>query len=74
MGKHFFASGTISGFQFDHRNQANQRRTVSNEEIKRSKSDEDLVIEDNTIYEIDRECYERLKRQRKRRVQERKRI
>jgi len=24
------------------------------------------VIEDNTIYEIDRECYERLKRHKKR--------
>jgi len=30
------------------------------------KNDEDLVIEDNTIYEIDRECMERLKRNKKR--------
>jgi len=30
------------------------------------KSDEDLVIEENTIYEIDRECVERLKRNKKR--------
>lgn len=31
-----------------------------------SKSDEDLIIEENTIYEIDRDCIERLKRNRKR--------
>lgn len=30
------------------------------------KSDEDLIIEENTIYEIDRDCIERLKRSRKR--------
>lgn len=30
------------------------------------KSDEDLIIEENTIYEIDRECVERLKRNKKR--------
>lgn len=35
-------------------------------ESSRSKSDEDLIIEENTIYEIDRECIERLKRNRKR--------
>ncbi|NLK75409.1 MAG: hypothetical protein GX288_09000 [Clostridiales bacterium] len=27
------------------------------------KNDEDLIIEDNTVYEIDRECYERLMKQ-----------
>ncbi len=31
------------------------------------KRDEDLIIEENTIYEIDRDCYDRLKKQRKRR-------
>lgn len=30
------------------------------------KGDEDLIIEENTIYEIDRECMERLKRNKKR--------
>lgn len=35
-------------------------------EISRSKRDEDLIIEENTIYEIDRDCVERLKRNRKR--------
>lgn len=28
-------------------------------------NDEDLIVEENTIYEIDRECYERLKKKRK---------
>ena len=36
---------------------------------KKRKEDEDLIIEENTVYEIDRECYERLKRQRKRKAQ-----
>ncbi|NLL72537.1 MAG: hypothetical protein GX237_03325 [Clostridiales bacterium] len=31
----------------------------------RKKSDEDLIIEENTIYEIDRDCVERLKRKRR---------
>ncbi|TAH75099.1 MAG: hypothetical protein EWM47_00020 [Anaerolineaceae bacterium] len=30
------------------------------------KRDEDLIIEENTIYEIDRDCVERLKRNRRR--------
>ncbi|MDF2510586.1 MAG: hypothetical protein K0S04_452 [Herbinix sp.] len=35
------------------------------DDIKDSKGKEDLIIEENTIYEIDRECYERMKRQKK---------
>lgn len=31
-----------------------------------NKRDEDLIIEENTIYEIDRDCYERLKKGKKR--------
>ena len=74
MGKQFFTSGTLSGFQYERRNNTTPRRTESASEMKRNKADEDLVIEDNTVYEIDRECYERLKRQRKRKVQDRKNI
>lgn len=29
--------------------------------------DADLIIDDNTIYEIDRECFERMKKQKRRR-------
>lgn len=39
---------------------------------RKQKDDTDLIIEDNTVYEIDRECYERLKRQRRRKTQEKK--
>ncbi|MDD4113949.1 MAG: hypothetical protein PHC56_13100 [Herbinix sp.] len=31
-----------------------------------NKRDDDLIIEENTIYEIDRSCVERLKRNRRR--------
>ncbi|NLO09425.1 MAG: hypothetical protein GX129_06090 [Clostridiales bacterium] len=37
-----------------------------NKEKFKNKNDEDLIIEENTIYEIDRNCVERLKRNRKR--------
>ncbi len=46
----------------------------SNDSSKKRRNDEDLIIEENTIYEIDRECYERLKRQRKRKIQEKRNI
>ncbi len=36
-----------------------------NNRYTRDNADDDLIIEDNTIYEIDRECFERLKRQRR---------
>lgn len=38
----------------------------SQKETSKSKRDEDLIIEENTIYEIDRDCMERLKRNRRR--------
>lgn len=38
----------------------------SHKETSGRKRDEDLIIEENTIYEIDRDCVERLKRNRKR--------
>lgn len=38
------------------------------DDIKASKGKEDLIIEENTIYEIDRECYERMKRQKKKKT------
>lgn len=42
------------------------------ESMKKKRDDTDLIIEDNTVYEIDRECYERLRKQRKRKSQEKK--
>jgi hypothetical protein len=58
-------SGNPSGFQYGKRNNQRRsntgsRRNVNNTSIN---NDDDLIIEENTIYEIDRECYERLKKQ-----------
>lgn len=69
MGRQFYPSGNSSGFQYE-----NQRKVEHNEKntnganVKRKDKDkdEDLIIEENTIYEIDRECYERMKKQKKR--------
>lgn len=68
MGEQYYHSGRPSGFQYDNRNVFNKGKVnpyVSNSN--RKGKDEDLIIEENTVYEIDRECYERLKRQKKRR-------
>lgn len=43
-----------------------RERYSGQKEQYKSKSDEDLIIEENTIYEIDRSCMERLKRNRRR--------
>ncbi|HWT74609.1 MAG TPA: hypothetical protein VN258_07800 [Mobilitalea sp.] len=74
MGKQIYSSGNHSGFQYDRSNNANLGKTETNPGNKKPKADEDLIIEDNTVYEIDRECYERLKKQRRRKVQDKKNI
>ncbi len=67
MGEQIRPSGKPTG-----RRNSNQFKAVKNnininkEYRPYEKSDDDLVIEENTVYEIDRECYERLKRQRRR--------
>jgi hypothetical protein len=66
MGEKLYHSGSPSGFQYE-----NSKIKVGNnlhDTGGRRKEDKDLVIEENTVYEIDRECYERLKRQRKRKI------
>lgn len=65
MGDSNFRSGRNFGFQSDGRYDSTERKTDEKENNRREK-DEDLVIEENTIYEIDRECYERMKRQKRR--------
>lgn len=68
MGGKFYNPGEFSGFQYDSRySRAKDNDNGNGLDIGRSRGDEDLIIEDNTVYEIDRECYERLKRQRMRR-------
>lgn len=79
MRKQFLASGMRSGFQYDGNNYGlNQTKRTTNEgsnkSMNRSKVDDDLVIEENTVYEIDRECYDRISKQRKRKNQERRSI
>ena len=59
-------------FQYDKSYNSLNGYVNSNDIGKKRKGDEDLIIEENTVYEIDRECYERLKRQRKRKVQEKR--
>jgi hypothetical protein len=67
MGGQFYRSGKPSGFQYEKQGEQAKGNTNSNEiNQKLREIDEDLIIEENTIYEIDRECYERLKRQKKR--------
>lgn len=53
------------GYTRDEGNYKNTNRPGHRETSGR-KSDDDLIIEENTICEIDRECLERLKRNRKR--------
>ncbi len=65
MGDQFYRSGRSSGKQHQTKKDPIQRRRLINEVNNKSK-DDDLVIEENTVYEIDRECYERLNRQKRR--------
>ncbi|MHB8129882.1 MAG: hypothetical protein ACYDEX_12865 [Mobilitalea sp.] len=67
MSNQFYQSGNTSGFKYEKPSNSmsennNQREATKNQR----EGDEDLIIEENTVYEIDRECYERLKRQKKR--------
>ncbi|MDF2485877.1 MAG: hypothetical protein K0R46_2045 [Herbinix sp.] len=67
MSEMLHPSGKPSGFQYDKQmppyraNNGIHNQVNSNEEM-----EDDLIIEENTVYEIDRECFERLKRQKKR--------
>jgi hypothetical protein len=65
MGDQFYRSGRPSGHRNENKKDSVQGKSVSYDVNKKGK-DDDLVIEENTIYEIDRECYERLSRQKKR--------
>ena len=67
MGGQFYRQGAY-GYRYEASNAAAKDNGNSNDlDNGRRNKDDDLIIEDNTIYEVDRECYERLKRQRKRR-------
>lgn len=64
MGIRLSNNGSPSGFKGDY-SKSNINYGNNNG---RRKEDRDLIIEENTVYEIDRECYERLKKQRKRKA------
>lgn len=69
MGNMFYRSGAPSGFQYDKQNIVKREDTdMRTPTRKLSDRDDDLIIDDNTVYEIDRECYERLNRQKKKRL------
>jgi len=73
MGKQSYDSGRIFGVQNDIGYNPNQDINKQKDQSSRQKED-DLIIEENTVYEIDRECYERLKRQKKHKVQDKRNI
>ncbi len=67
MGEQFYRFGKSTAAGFENQNDwAKDKSGSSNPSRNLKDTDEDLIIEENTVYEIDRECYERLKKQRKR--------
>lgn len=70
MGEQFYCTG----YQRESAYNSMKGKPHSTDKTNEKKEDKDLIIEENTIYEIDRECFERLKKQRRRRGQERKSI
>lgn len=53
--------------QQNNRNYVNQNEKHGTGDKDLKGRNEDLIIEENTIYEIDRECYARLQKQKRRR-------
>lgn len=53
-----------SGFQYGKYNNSYENYIAKQKRSLETKKDEDLIIDDNTIYEIDRNCFERLKKRR----------
>ncbi len=65
MNRKYYSSGNPSGFQYDKPMNSFKENNHPDSLKISSEMEDDLIIEDNTVYEIDRECFERLKRQRK---------
>lgn len=65
-GKNYH-SGKPTGFQYGRHSTLRRTDTgIRQTEKNITRNDDDLIIDENTVYEIDRECYERLKRLKKR--------
>jgi len=69
MGKRPSISGSHSGYGNDY-----ERTNEGFFRSEREKDNSDLIIEGNAVYEIDRDCIERLKRQKKRKLSDNKRF
>lgn len=68
MNGKYNPSGKPSGFQYEKpMTPYKENKSLYNTNNNGYDLGDDLIIEDNTVYEIDRECFERLKRQRKKR-------
>ncbi|HKL99367.1 MAG TPA: hypothetical protein VJZ06_05620 [Mobilitalea sp.] len=66
MDNQFYHPGNTDGFNYDKKKLSEWEATTTDLNMKNTgKRDEDLIIEDNTIYEVDRDCFERLKKQKK---------
>ena len=64
MGNKMYRSNKYNGFIYDKRiHERNKPKDGLGQRRHQRKSEDDLIIEENTVYEIDRECYERLMRQ-----------
>lgn len=67
MDSQFYRPGDNNGYQYSkNQDDSNLAGIKKDKDLNSRKRDEDLVIEDNTIYEIDRDCFERLKSKKKR--------
>ena len=69
MGYQFYHQEDSSGFQVNKNHNSERDKMYSKDPNKKQRDrDDDLIIEENTVYEIDRECYERMKKLKKRRT------
>ena len=68
MNRQMYPPGKPSGSQYEKpKTSTNEYNGLRNSINTGKENEDDLIIEENTIYEIDRECFERLKRKRNKR-------
>jgi hypothetical protein len=68
MNRQMYPPGKPSGSQYEKQKINTKENNSMYSSINTDKGmEDDLIIEENTVYEIDRECFERLKRQRRKR-------
>jgi hypothetical protein len=68
MNRQIYPSGKPSGSLYEkQKTNTNDYNGIRNSINTSEGIEDDLIIEENTVYEIDRECFERLKRKRNKR-------